>query len=105
MTIGINCRYGQPDAIVDYSQTTGHTSSYSQHTYNTKHHVFWGQKTGIQKGRIICGYALRSWSKGVLSTLKEGNEGLDEMERFANRVKVGADVPGENVTEMWDRTH
>ena len=32
---------------------------------------------------------LRSWSKGVLSTLREGNEGLDEMERFANRVKVG----------------
>lgn len=30
---------------------------------------------------------LPSWSKGVLSTLREGNEGLDEMERFANRVK------------------
>ena len=45
----------------------------------------------------------RSWSKGVLSTLREGNEGLDEMERFANRVKVGwGDVPAEKMLDMLE---
>lgn len=53
----------------------------------------------IRSGRFV----LRSWSKGVLSTLREGNEGLDEMERFANRVKVGwGDVPAKNMLDMLE---